>query len=91
MDKRIIADCKQHIDAGDLPGLQALYAELMTAAWDYQPDWASILQQVYLHACLKKRRAIASWLEQLFRTQLDPVAQIAHRQMFPYGRYLLRK
>ena len=91
MDARIIADCKEHINSGDLVALQALYKELQEAEWDHQPDWATILQRVYIHACLKKKPAIATWLTQLFHTQLDPVAQIAHRQMFSYGRHLLRK
>lgn len=91
MDTRIIADCKEHINTGNLVALQALYKELVAAEWDYQPDWGTILQQVYIHACLKKKPAIAAWLEQLFHTQLDPVTKIAHRQMFSYGRHLLRK
>jgi ornithine decarboxylase len=39
---------------------------------------------------IKKRRDIAEWLQTLF-PQFDPITQIAYRQMFSYGRYLLAK
>lgn len=53
-------------------------------------DWGYLYQKVYLHACLKKRARIAEWLQAQF-TNLDEITQIALRQIFPYGRYLLRR
>ena len=52
-------------------------------------DWA--FQKLYLHACLKGRKEIAEWLETSVFPTMDPIAQIALRQGFAYGRYLLRK
>ena len=52
--------------------------------WDY------VFQKVYLHAALKKQKAICEWLNTVF-TEFDPIQQIALRQMFAYGRYLLNK
>lgn len=53
--------------------------------------WAWIYQKAYLHACLHKRVPIATWLESLFGTLLNPMEQIAYRHTLNYGRALLRK
>jgi len=50
-------------------------------AWDY------VYQQVYLHACLKKKHDMVRLLETVF-PKLDSIQQIGLRQIFSYGRYL---
>ncbi len=92
-ERTIVLDCKTFIDKGAIQQLQTYVRNLRT---DYdwsegEPDWAWILQKVYLHACLRKQGEIAAWLEDLFHTQLDPVQQIAYRHTLNYGRVLLRK
>ena len=78
--------CKTRIDNDDLIGLQEVYQEYIDEpyAWEYA------YQKIYLHACLKKKKDIAEWLVSLF-TIFDPIQQIALRQMFAYGKYLLAK
>ncbi len=79
-------DCKQMIEKDNLEGLQEYYAEYSheNFPWDY------IYQKLYLHACLKKKQRIVDWLTSLY-SSFDPIQQIALRQMFSYGRYLLAK
>ncbi len=78
--------CKTWIDEDNLEALQESYQEHLEEnfAWEY------VYQKIYLHACLKKREKIAEWLRSLF-PMFDPIQQIALRQMFAYGRYLLAK
>jgi hypothetical protein len=93
MEDQIIRECKDIINRQSFSALQEMYAELQESDWSEQPplDWPYILQKVYIHACLKKKPEIAAWLESLFQTLVDPINQIAYRQTFSYGRYLLRK
>ena len=81
---------KSYVTDGNLAGLQAYYSEIQSMEYEYNPNWQYIYQQVYLHACLKKKRDIAEWLTSIFPS-FDPVSQIALRQVFPYGRYLLAR
>jgi hypothetical protein len=89
----IIQECKVAINANDFKELQGIYEDAMLTDWSPAPppDWAFILQKVYIHACLKKRREIATWLEQLFLTRLDPISQIAYKHTLNYGHVLLRR
>ena len=77
---------KAFITEGNLEALIELYTEQSKEnyAWEY------VYQKLYLHACLKKKRDIVEWLKSLF-PQFDPIQQIALRQMFSYGKYLLAK
>ncbi len=87
MADELIKPFKLYIDADNLEACQVYLAELREEyeglPWDY------IFQKVYLHACLKKRVAIVEWLNIVY-TELDPIAQIVLRQVFPYGRHLLK-
>lgn len=88
MNKEFILNCKEFINDGNLEGLQEYYREFQTIDHDYNPNWQYIYRQVYIHSCLKKKYNIADWLTEIFPA-FDPVSQIALRQIFPYGRYLL--
>lgn len=81
-----IKDCKQMIANNNLSGLQEYYSEHM----DQEFAWEYVYQKLYLHACLKKKVAIVEWMQGLF-SAMDPIQQIALRQMFSYGKYLLAK
>ncbi len=81
-----LKDCKQFIERDNLEGLQEYYT-------DYGHEnfpWEYIYQKLYLHACLKKKPRIVAWLDGLY-PKFDPIQQIALRQMFSYGRYLMAK
>lgn len=81
-----LREAKHLINENNLEALQVFYSEHSQEnyAWEY------VYQKLYLHACLKKKREIVEWLKSLF-PQFDPIQQIALRQMFSYGKYLLAK
>ena len=89
----LIQECKAAINADDFADLKGIYEDAMLTDWSpgSPPDWAFILQKVYIHACLKKRRDAAAWLEQLFWSRLDPISQIAYKHTLNYGHVLLRR
>jgi hypothetical protein len=81
-----LKDCKALIENDNLEGLQEYYLENREENY----PWEYIYQKVYLHACLKKKHRIVEWMKGLFPS-FDPIQQIALRQMFSYGKYLLAK
>ena len=91
IEDELIQEIKPLINDGNLTALQIAWEEYSEytdfgreLAWDY------IFQKVYLHAALKKQRAICEWLDSIFQ-EFNPMIQIAMRQMFSYARYLLQK
>jgi hypothetical protein len=91
LEQNIIRDCKHIIDtsAKPLTDLQSHYRYLLDCDWsEQQPDWAFVFQKVYLHACLKGRADMATWIQGLFGN-LSTIQQIAYRQTFAYGKILL--
>lgn len=90
MDESLLCECKEYINANKFEEFKEFYKELTESEFEKEPDWANLYQKVYIHACLKKRKEIAEWLETLF-TQFPPITQIAYRQVFFYGRFLLKK
>lgn len=81
-----LKDCKALIEKDNVEGLQEFYAEHL----DENYPWEYVYQKLYLHACLKKKIRVVEWLNGLF-PMFDPIQQIALRQMFFYGKYLLAK
>jgi hypothetical protein len=91
IENQILGTLKPLIESLDTESLEAEYKALVyDTEYPREVDWAYVLQKCYLHACLKKKPEIASWLEGLF-SLFDPIQQIAYRQTFAYGRVLLRK
>ena len=79
--------CKKYIDDNNINGLQEFSMSLL----EFNYDWPYLFQKVYLHACLKKRPDMAEWLHTAMYSKMDKIQQIALRQVFPYGKYLLTK
>lgn len=92
MEAGIIRECKEMIASSSLQSLQEYYRDILASYCDvsYTVDWAFVLQKVYLHACLKKKRDMAAWLEERFK-DLDPIAFMAYRHTINYGHVLLKK
>jgi hypothetical protein len=90
METGVIRDCKALIENSSLQALQLFYNELMQDKNAHLVDWAFVLQKVYLHACLKKKQDMVTWLEARFK-DLDPIQFMAYRHTLNYGRHLLRK
>lgn len=91
LEKQILSILKPFVETLDVESLEVEYKTLVyDTEYEREVDWAYVLQKFYLHACLKKKHAIALWLEGLF-SLIDPIQQIAYRQTFAYGRTLLKK
>lgn len=91
MDDQIIAECKQFIEKGDADAFRTRIQEMLETEYLREPDWPYIFHRIYLHACLKGRSEMATWLQTAIYPLMDPIQQIALRQIFPYGRTLLQK
>ena len=89
----IVSDGKERINYGDLAGLQELYLDIVNTEYptNEEPDLGYIFHRLYLHACLKGEPVIAEWLTRALFQNMDPIQQIALRQIFPYGRLLLSR
>ena len=90
-DSTILADVKHHIDCGNLSGIQHVWNSLSDYEFEEQPDWVYLFQKIYLHACLKHQPQIAEWMQHVLFPKMDPIQQIALRQVFSYGKYLLKR
>lgn len=87
----VVKRFKSFVETEDLSGAQGFLAGLVSdpdAALDIA--WDHVYQKVYLHACLKQKRAFVDWIVTLFE-MLEPIEKIALRQTFAYGNYLLNK
>jgi hypothetical protein len=85
-----IRDLKELINSDNLETFKR-YVDEFIQSTEYPIDPAFIFQKVYLHACLKKRHEIVNYLLRDCFPLLDPIEQIAIRQVFSYGRVLLSK
>lgn len=90
MERTCTIECKEYIDRQNLEGLKELWAIYKEADNAGRVSWDVVFKDVYIHACLKKRREFVTWLEEIYK-EFDPISQIALKTVFPYGRHLLRK
>ena len=90
IEDQLIAEIKPNINKGNLEGLQELWSQYNDTDFERDIAWDYVFQKIYIHACLKKQKDITIWLDTLYK-EFDPIQQIAMRQMFSYGRYLLNK
>jgi len=91
MSHTIIEVCKKYIEENNIDYLQLYYKEVVSSSHFQDLDWPVIFHRLYLHACLRKKPEIANWFETVLYPTMDPIQQIALRQIFPYGKYLLSK
>ena len=91
IEEQLVVEIKPYINKGNLDGLKEQWFEYRTETdFGREIAWDFIFQKIYLHAALKKQKAICEWLDAVF-TEFDPIQQIALRQMFAYARHLLNK
>jgi hypothetical protein len=91
IEELLITEIKPYINNGNLEGLKEKWNEYwFETEFDRNIAWDFIFQKIYLHSALKKQHHICQWLDTVYKT-LDPIQQIALRQMFPYARHLLNK
>jgi hypothetical protein len=91
--QEIIMAVKDRINNGDLDSIQRFYLEILNTIYPtgQEPDIGYLFHKLYLHACLKGEATIADWLTRALYQNMDPIQQIALRQIFPYGRLLLSR
>ena len=93
MEKFIIEECKIILNrsGNNHLELENYYRDLLQCEFDQPLDWPTVFHRVYLHACLKGKHESAQWMQTVLFPAMDPIQQIALRQIFPYGRVLLQK
>ena len=92
----LLSTIKRAIERNDLSTIREEWESFQVAQQDTDQDTPyvdhpTLFQAVYVHACLKKKRDIAIWLETIVYPTMDPIQQIALRQVFSYGKYLLKR
>jgi hypothetical protein len=91
INDELICQMKQIIDRGDELETLIVYYEELISIYDIDTlDFPYMFRHVYVHACLKKRQGIITWLTELYET-MDPIMKIGLRQIFAYGKYLLQR
>ncbi len=88
--EQYIYHLKQLVNVGNLSHFQSYMQHVYDTEQDPNFDLSYLFQKIYLHACLKRKRDIAEWMENIAFTFLEPIQQIAIRQLFSYGHYLLK-
>ena len=88
VSRQITEEAKEIISKKDLSALQIYWMDLQNTEFPCTVDWITLFQKLYLYACNKGATDITTWFEKVLFEQLDPIQQIALRQVFPYGRYL---
>lgn len=91
--REILAIAKERIENGDLDSIQHIYLDILNTEYPsgQEPDIGYLFHKLYIHACLKGQPIIADWLTSSLFQNMDPIQQIALRQIFPYGRLLLSR
>ena len=85
----IIKNCKSYIKDNNLAALKLYYTnlhELNINVGTYQ----YIYQKVFLYTCIVGVEDVLMWLVELYK-EFDEISKIALRQLFIYGKYLLKK
>ena len=91
IEEQLVSEIKPIVECGDIYGLQQAWKKYVYETdFGRELSWDFIFQKIYLHAALKRQKEICKWLDSVF-TQLNPIQQIAVRQMFPYARSLLNR
>ena len=79
---------KDYINKNNVDGFKEFLFEVQetyeSLSWDY------LFHKIYIHACLKKNQPIVDIMIEKYNT-LDPIDKIALRQIFSYGKYLLKR
>ena len=92
MDKHFIEEGKRCINFNDKDGLEKLTISIQ----DYIDEskiiinFQNIYQKLFLHACQKHSKECIKYLLNLYFNKFDIVTKIALRQLFYYGKYLMK-
>ena len=89
-EREITDECKYFITHDNLESLKELYEHYYTDSESKDVAWDVVFKDIYIHACLKKRKDIVEWLDEIYK-EFDPIIKIGLRQMFPYAKYLYNK
>jgi hypothetical protein len=84
----LIHTFKEFINKKDVNGFKEFLFEVQESYEDISYEY--LFQKVYVHACLKKYQPVVDLLTEKYG-ELDPIHKIALRQIFAYGKYLLKR
>jgi hypothetical protein len=90
-DEDVINQCKTLLDENALQDFVIFCISVLQTTPKKPFDLPTIFHRVYLHACLRGRKEAADWMKGTLYPRMDPIQQIALRQIFPYGNHLLSK
>jgi hypothetical protein len=91
LEDHLVTTIKPLINKGDLDLVKELWKEYQEETeFPREIAWEYVFQKVYIHAALKKQKAICEWLDTMFLT-FDPIIQIGIRHTFAYARTLLKE
>ena len=91
IEEQLVMEIKPFINQGRLEDLKEQWSEYRNDTdFGREIAWDFVFQKIYLHAALKKQKAICEWLDDIFN-EFGPIHKIALRQMFSYARHLLNK
>jgi hypothetical protein len=91
LTEECVWELKRIIDSGSLDDVRESVYEWIQETNEHTLAWDYVILKTYLHACLRKKEEIATWIAENGEKLLDPVQWIAIRQMIPYGRGLLSR
>lgn len=91
MNKIVLADGKYLINHHDLVGLDHLYQDIKTPDAEYRLNYSYIFQKLFIHACATESKEIIIYLIQMYFEIFNSVTQIALRQSFFYGKYMIKR
>ena len=89
MDRNIIRTAKKYVMENNIGMLKNLYKEVIDCDSEYKFNIPSIYKEVFLHACLHGEIEVITFLIS-FYFEMDDISQVLLRQIFPYGKYIMR-
>ena len=92
MDKQFMRVGKDCIDHNDIDGLNNLTIDIQKhiKSAEYIINFQNIYQKLFLYACIKGYQECITYLFKLYFELFDDITKIALRQMFFYGKVLLK-
>ena len=84
----LVRQLKAFLNASDDMGFQEFCASLLDTEFSPEPTWPWVFQKVYIHACLRRRVAVAEWLRGI-ATANPTLVGLGWRQTVAYGKALL--
>ena len=92
MNKNLVSEGKTFINNHNIDGLSSHYGYMkeLNQTNEYNCNDQYIFQQLFTHACLKKKKNIIIFLIRLYFEIFDEFTQIALKHSFVYAKYTIK-